>query len=435
MVSKKSIPMKKVAHEEHHASEIHKTHKRHGRHILWKFLTVVLAILLVVSIFTHGFRFGKMAVAEASLNNLLNSNIQDDAKTSVKSALASLEKAKELLKNPPAGVKLIVLNDKKCVECQQASAIVDQLKSIFPELQVTNYDYEDAKGKQLYNELALQYLPVFLFDSAVKDAEGYAKIQQYLAPANDYLTLRIGSSFDPKAEICSNSIDDRDNDGLVDCADDECKGQWQCMEKRDTPKVDLFIMSHCPYGTQMEKGMLPVVELLGNKIDFNIRFVYYAMHGEKEVKEQTAQYCIQKEQNEKFLPYLKCFLEAGNSEGCLIKANVDRTMLGVCVKKTDEEFNITANFNDNSKWLSGRYPLFNTDAELNTKYNVGGSPTLVINDVEAAASRDPQSLLDAVCVGFKEKPVECNQLLSSAAYAAGFGFSQTQPANTATGEC
>ncbi|MFH0840784.1 MAG: hypothetical protein V1865_02275, partial [bacterium] len=62
--------------------------------------------------------------------------------------------------------------------------------------------------------------------------------------------------------------------------------------KSDKPVVELFVMSHCPYGTQIEKGIIPVAETLKDKIDFQIKFVDYAMHGEKELKEQLNQYCI-----------------------------------------------------------------------------------------------------------------------------------------------
>jgi hypothetical protein len=34
------------------------------------------------------------------------------------------------------------------------------------------------------------------------------------------------------------------------------------------------------------------------------------MHDKKEIDENNKQYCIQKEQNDKYSDYLKCFLEA-----------------------------------------------------------------------------------------------------------------------------
>jgi hypothetical protein len=68
-------------------------------------------------------------------------------------------------------------------------------------------------------------------------------------------------------------------------------------------------MSYCPFGTQAEKGILPVVNLLKDKIDFKVKFVNYAMHGKKEIDENNLQYCIQKEEPNKYNSYLTCFLK------------------------------------------------------------------------------------------------------------------------------
>ena len=35
----------------------------------------------------------------------------------------------------------------------------------------------------------------------------------------------------------------------------------ECMGKLEKPIVEAFVMSHCPFGTQIEKGMLPVVSV------------------------------------------------------------------------------------------------------------------------------------------------------------------------------
>jgi hypothetical protein len=203
------------------------------------------------------------------------------------------------------------------------------------------------------------------------------------------------------------------------------------VPKTDKPAVELFVMAYCPYGTQAEKGMLPAVRALGSKVDFKIRFVYYAMHGEKEVKENLNQYCIQKEQSDKFQSYLACFLNASDSAGCLKTANVDTAKMNACTAAADKQYSIMANLNDKSKWLSGNYPLFGVDAALNTKYGVGGSPTLVINGVESSAGRDSASYLKAICGAFKTQPKECSTQLSSASPSAGFGYGTTTDATAA----
>jgi hypothetical protein len=210
------------------------------------------------------------------------------------------------------------------------------------------------------------------------------------------------------------------------------------IPKTTKPAVDLFVMSYCPYGTQAEKGMLPVVELLGDKIDFNIRFVYYAMHpSQGEVEENLRQYCIQKEQKTKFNDYLTCFLQAGDNTTCLTTAKIDKTKLNACMVATDKEFQISANKNDKTKWLSGNYPLFNIDKTLNEMYKVGGSPTLVINGVQVNSARDPASYLDSICQAFSDGsvPSECGNQLSTTAYSAGFGYTTSSGSGSTGAQC
>lgn len=149
---------------------------------------------------------------------------------------------------------------------------------------------------------------------------------------------------------------------MSDISDDtqETQPQDTGVTKSDKPVVELFVMSHCPYGTQAEKGIIPVYELLGDKIDSSIKFVYYSMHPSAgEVQEQLRQYCIQEEQNDKYLDYLTCFLKAGDSESCLAEANIDTAKLDTCYASTDKEFNVIANLEDQSSWLNGRFPMFN----------------------------------------------------------------------------
>ncbi len=203
------------------------------------------------------------------------------------------------------------------------------------------------------------------------------------------------------------------------------------VPKTDKPVVELFVMSHCPYGTQSEKGILPAVRALGDTIDFKVRFVYYAMHGKVEIDEQVTQYCIQKEQPAEYLKYLACFLNASDSPGCLASTGVDKTKLAACTAAADTEFDITKNCNDQASWLSGRFPLFNTDKALNEKYGIGGSPTLVINGVQSNAGRSPSSYLAGICAAFNNAPAECQTQLDTANPGPGFGYDSTSAASAA----
>ncbi|MFH1654678.1 MAG: hypothetical protein ABIE74_11610 [Pseudomonadota bacterium] len=320
--------------------------------------------------------------------------------------------------------EIIIITDKRCEECNPAQ-FEPSLKARFPEYIVKVVDYSDSKGKSLYKEEKLKGLPAILISKDIDQKPEFESLKRFAVIGKDYYSLKTPANFDPNAEICNNSEDDN-GDNLVDCADPTCKSDMACMEKREKPDVDVFVMSHCPFGTQIEKGLLPVWDLIGDKANINIRFVDYAMHGKKEVDEQLKQYCIQQDDMGKYKKYLKCFLQDGTEgDKCTKAAGVDSAKLSACIKKSDAKFNISKDFENKEKW-KGRFPPFGVDAGLAKKYGVQGSPTLVVNDVSVRADRSPQAILETICMGFKDKPAECNKKLDAAAPSPGFGAGKSQ---------
>ncbi|MFC2143476.1 hypothetical protein ACFLQN_03690 [Candidatus Aenigmatarchaeota archaeon] len=208
------------------------------------------------------------------------------------------------------------------------------------------------------------------------------------------------------------------------------------IPKSDKPIVELFVMSHCPYGTQAEKGIIPVVNLLGDKIDFSLKYVYYAMHPTQgEVEEQLLQYCIQEENNDKFLDYLACFLEAGDTNDCLGRVGIARADLETCISETDEQFEIMTNLEDTSLWLNGRFPQFNIHKDLNEQYGIGGSPSLVVNGLKVSSGRAPAALQSIICSAFNTPPEECSEQLDAANPSPGFGYTPGSVAASDAGVC
>lgn len=188
------------------------------------------------------------------------------------------------------------------------------------------------------------------------------------------------------------------------------------------PVVELFVMAYCPYGLQMEKAFLPAWELLQNKADISVKFVYYAMHGLKEVEENTRQYCIAAEQPDKIIPYLKCFTGKDDYQACLAATGVNTSKLNACVGATNQKYGIITKYNDQSTWLSGQYPLYPVYQDLNDQYGVQGSPTLVINGtVVDGVARNPEAVKQAICAAFTDAPAECSNALSTVSTGAGFG--------------
>ena len=175
------------------------------------------------------------------------------------------------------------------------------------------------------------------------------------------------------------------------------------IPKSDKPEVELFVMTHCPYGTQAEKGIIPVFDLLGDKINSNIRFVHYFMHDPEEV-ETPIQICIREEQKDKYLSYLSCFLEDGDSNRCLSEVGIDESALDTCIDANAESY-------------------YAIDSGLSEGYGVRGSPTLVINGQIVQPRRSPDAYLQAICSAFNNVPEECNENLTDVTPGPGFGSS------------
>jgi formylmethanofuran dehydrogenase subunit D len=219
-------------------------------------------------------------------------------------------------------------------------------------------------------------------------------------------------------------------------ADATAQPAAQEVPKTAKPVVKLFVMSYCPYGTQIEKGILPVLDTLGDKIDFTLEFVSYAMHDKKELDENLRQYCIRTEEPSKLSAYLGCFLKKGQGteSACLKTAGVNVARNTSCVKVADAKFDVTKNFNDKGTY-SGSFPPFNVDKADNDKYAVAGSPTLVVNGVVANSERDAASLLKTICSGFENAPAECAKTLPSTAPAPGFGEGTAAAGAATAAEC
>ncbi len=204
-------------------------------------------------------------------------------------------------------------------------------------------------------------------------------------------------------------------------------------QKKATPEVELFVMALCPYSAQIEKGLLPVLELLDGKIDFELKFCDYVMRGKEEIEEQLIQYCLQKEGKEELLAYLNCFVETSNSSGCLEAIGVDLDEIQSCTDDVDQKYGISVSYEDQSSWRS-QLPNFDIHLEENEEYGVSGSPTLVINGETVGAPRDPNGLLKTICSAFEEEPQECRLELSSSTPSPGFGSGTADP-GSATGGC
>jgi hypothetical protein len=213
----------------------------------------------------------------------------------------------------PVVVKIIAITDKRCPTCDP-TPVIESLKQVFPALNATVLDYSDAEGKKVFDEAGLKMLPAILFDDSIKgDPEGSKQMERWLVPSGRFQSLKIKQDFDPKAEICDNKTDDT-GDGKVDCDDATCKESLACRPEMKG-RLDVFVMSQCPFGVKGLDAMKEVLGAFGKEMTFGVHYIgektpdgFNSMHGPGEVDEDIRELCAAKYygKNNKFMDYIWC---------------------------------------------------------------------------------------------------------------------------------
>jgi len=216
--------------------------------------------------------------------------------------------------------------------------------------------------------------------------------------------------------------------------DDTAQATPANVPKSDKPSIELFVMSHCPYGTQMEKGILPVLAQLGDSVDFQLKFCDYSMHGDKELVEELNQYCIEQDYPDKLTDYLSCFLaDETGGQTCMQQNGIDTAKIASCAAAADKQYKVTENAANNVGYR-GSYPGFTIFQADTDKYGVSGSPTLVIDGQQVSSGRSPSALLATICSAFNNQPDACTASLPSDTPSAGFGYG-TNASDASAAQC
>lgn len=217
------------------------------------------------------------------------------------------------------------------------------------------------------------------------------------------------------------------------------------VTKSDKPMLEAFIVSSCPFGLQMQRAIVEAVKE-NSALASNVTIRYIgnvnssgktidSMHGPEEGAENLRQICIREEQPSKFYKYLACYMQKttatasggmplGDSTGCQTSTGIDTAKLNACVS-------------DPSRGLA----YAQKDFDENAKYNVSGSPTLILDgaqvDETGFGGRSADGVQSMVCAGYNTKPSFCSTKLNTAAaatsFAANYSGSSSSSANTQCG--
>ena len=189
----------------------------------------------------------------------------------------------------------------------------------------------------------------------------------------------------------------------------------QNVVKNSNPALEAYVVARCPFGLQMQRVLADVIKNIPS-LASNIKVRYIgsvsgntitSMHGDAEAQENLRQICIREEQANKYWPYVSCQMQNGDISGCEKSTGVDSAKLSSCVSDTGRGIAYAAK-----------------DFALDSKYQIQGSPTLVLNGAQVSefnfGGRTSDALKSVVCSAFDNRPGVCSQKLSTASAATSF---------------
>ncbi len=166
------------------------------------------------------------------------------------------------------------------------------------------------------------------------------------------------------------------------------------VDAKDKVKVEFYVMSKCPYGIQVENGIAPVIQSMGNAVDFQVNYilqesspgVFQSLHGDTEVAGDITQLCVKKyyPDNYKWFNFIVCQDKDSanintNWQTCAQQNGIDAAKIQACL---DGEEGKT---------------LLRESMNKATARQARGSPTMFIGDVAYNGGRDAASFQREIC--------------------------------------
>ena len=195
-------------------------------------------------------------------------------------------------------------------------------------------------------------------------------------------------------------------------------------EDYEAAEVEFYVMSQCPYGTQVEDAIKPVLDKLGDGVDFSLNFIgnvysedqynaldprmqaqchkradgqyYCSLHGENEVNGDIVQLCAAKYYPQKYMDMVVCQNQnagaiPGNWEACAEESGMETDEIKACYEGEEG------------------HQLYAESIAKATAAQARGSPTIYINDESYKGQRDTLSFMRTICNSLEGHP-ECDAL-------------------------
>ncbi|MDD5162925.1 MAG: hypothetical protein PHD95_01825 [Candidatus ainarchaeum sp.] len=232
---------------------------------------------------------------------------------------------------------------------------------------------------------------------------------------------------------------------------------YEGVAKPDTPLLEAFIVSNCPFGLQMQRLLAPVATGLAQNI--KVRYLgsivngkITSMHGDAEAQENLRQICIREEQSDKYWAYVAEYIKAGNVDSALSVAGIDKISLDSCMadpqkglKYAQADFDrvteLTAKFAKDysvTQEISFPSPAVVLNSETTLEFSSQGNYYSPSEEFAYAAAkgvtynaRSAENVKNLLCDGFNTMPAACSAKLSEEQAAT--SFSEQYSGGSSTG--
>jgi glutaredoxin len=175
---------------------------------------------------------------------------------------------------------------------------------------------------------------------------------------------------------------------------------------RDRVRLDMYVMSKCPYGAEALRAARRVVSQLGQSVELSLDYIvehkggrFDSLHGQSEVTGNIQQLCaIKYHSRDKWLKFIDCVSEdfqaiPSNYETCAVQAKLDKGKMKTCVDGKEGKLLLTAS------------------AKRARALNAQGSPTIYIDGRPHAGGRSSSDLVYGACMAIqKGAPALCTKL-------------------------
>jgi len=140
----------------------------------WKIISGVLALVILVLIGTISY----IIVDNTQTNNNIPSeNMNANSSTENTNNLNNKDNTNTATKTELEGIELTIIEDPSCTNCD-VDTFVDNVKTnLFPKLTAKKISIETEEGKKIADELKIEFVPVYLFNTEVEKFENWTQLQ------------------------------------------------------------------------------------------------------------------------------------------------------------------------------------------------------------------------------------------------------------------